>query len=76
MADTRGRVRGISRILLFFVLVVGLSEFNDTRSCAQSSEDLANVVRSVVSAEREASTQRPPFLYTLIETPDRTKGHE
>ncbi|MBB5341594.1 hypothetical protein [Tunturiibacter gelidoferens] len=76
MADARGRRYRISRALLFFVLVVGLSEFNDVSSHAQSSDNLANVVRSVVSAEREAATQRPPFLYTSIETSDRTKGHE
>jgi hypothetical protein len=76
MADAPGRIYRISRALLFSFLVVGLGGFNDTNSHAQSSENLANVVRSVVSAEREASTQRPPFLYTSIETSDRTKGHE
>jgi hypothetical protein len=75
MADARGSLYRINRALLFSVLSVGLSGLPGTSFWAQSNESLANVVRSVVSAERDASTQRPPFLYTSIETSDRTKGH-
>ncbi|MBB5319228.1 hypothetical protein [Tunturibacter empetritectus] len=74
MADARGSLYRINRALLFSVLSVGLG-FYGTSLRAQSNESLSNVVRSVVSAEREASSQRPPFLYTSIETSDRTKGH-
>ncbi|MBB5343847.1 hypothetical protein [Tunturibacter empetritectus] len=74
MADARGSLYRLNRAFLFSVLSVGLG-FYGTSLRAQSNESLSNVVRSVVSAEREASSQRPPFLYTSIETSDRTKGH-
>ncbi|WP_353068476.1 hypothetical protein RBB75_14365 [Tunturibacter empetritectus] len=75
MADASCSLYRINRALLFFVLSVGLRGLAGTSLRAQSNESLESVVRSVVSAEREAASQRPPFVYTSIETSDRTKGH-
>jgi hypothetical protein len=75
MKDARGSISKISRAAFLSLLALGPRGFNNASSHAQSNETPANVVRSVVSAEREAASQRPPFLYTSIETSDRTKGH-
>jgi hypothetical protein len=75
MVSAHDSIYRTSRALLFSVLLVDISGFNSTTSQAQKNETLANIVSSVVSTEREASSQKPSFLYISIETSDRTKGH-
>jgi len=62
-------------ITYFSALVIVLSLPTGSFARAQGNLSSEEIVRSVVSAEQNASRWKPPFIYTCIEQSERTNGH-